>query len=122
MLTETVKVSTVAAVTEITDWLEFIELAEEWNELATATSDLPFYRHEFFRIWLEQFGAGAKLKILILRNQAGQLTAALPLMSETTSMYGLPLQQLISTANPHSCRFDLLALDKEMAAKAFWLH
>ncbi len=98
-------------------------LAPEWNALVEATSNELFYRHEFLRIWIDNFAPSAHLRILTLRDSQGQLTAALPLMAERATMYGIPVRQLSGTANPHSCRFDVIAQEPEVAAAMFfaWL-
>src|SRR5262249_14114742 len=77
-------------------------------------------RHEFIRIWVDNFASNAKLKILTGRNRDGKLVAALPLMVERSSICGLPVRQLVSTANSHSCRFDMIAEDRESAGKKFF--
>ena len=101
----------------------FVRLADEWNSLVEATTDEPSYRHEFLRIWIDNFAPGADLRILTLRGADGALTAALPLMAERASVYGVPVRQLSGTANTHSCRFDMIARDPVAAAAAFvaWL-
>jgi CelD/BcsL family acetyltransferase involved in cellulose biosynthesis len=101
----------------------FVRLASEWNSLVEATSDQVFYRHEFLRIWIDNFAPGAELRILTLRDGDGRLTAALPLIAERASVYGVPVRQLSATANPHSCRFDVIAREPAAAAAAFvaWL-
>jgi CelD/BcsL family acetyltransferase involved in cellulose biosynthesis len=107
----------------VRDRASFVALAAEWNSLVEATRDEPFYRHEFLRIWIDNFAPGADLRILTLRDSDGELTAALPLMAERASVYGVPVRQLSATANPHSCRFDMIARDPPAAAAAFvaWL-
>ncbi len=111
------------SVQEVTDRAGFMALEPEWNALVEATSNELFYRHEFLRIWIDNFAPSAQLRILTLRDSEGRLTAALPLMAERVTMYGIPVRQLSATANPHSCRFDLIAQDPEAAATMFlaWL-
>src|SRR5207248_8920621 len=46
----------------------------------------------------------------------------LPLLQQKTSFYGIPLSELTSTANAHSCRFDLIARDPAAAGRAFFEH
>jgi CelD/BcsL family acetyltransferase involved in cellulose biosynthesis len=109
-------------VQEVTDRTGFMALASEWNALVEATGNELFYRHEFLRIWIDNFAPHAQLRVLTLRDAQGQLTAALPLMAERVAMYGIPVRQLSATANPHSCRFDLVAREPEVAAAAFLAH
>ncbi|WNG16327.1 GNAT family N-acetyltransferase [Cystobacter fuscus] len=109
-------------VVEVTDRAAFMALEPEWNALVQATADEPFYRHEFFRIWIDDFAPEARLRVLTLRDGEGRLTAVLPLMAERASLYGVPARQLSATANPHSCRFDLVAREPAEAAAAFFAH
>ncbi|MFY0575434.1 hypothetical protein ACN28S_14650 [Cystobacter fuscus] len=109
-------------VVEVTDRAAFMALEPEWNALVQATADEPFYRHEFFRIWIDDFAPEARLRVLTLRDGEGRLTAVLPLMAERASLYGVPGRQLSATANPHSCRFDLVAREPAEAAAVFFSH
>jgi len=117
------KLTPAPSVQEVSDRAGFMALAPEWNALVEATSNELFYRHEFIRIWIDNFAPSARLRILTLRDSEGRLTAALPLMAERATMYGIPVRQLTGTANPHSCRFDLIAREPEAAAAMFfaWL-
>lgn len=93
-------------------------LRSEWNALVSRTDDQIFYRHEFIETWLNHFASG-KWRILVLRDTAGVLVAALPLLRRWASLHGLPLRQLRAAANPHSGRFDLIADQPEQASAAF---
>jgi CelD/BcsL family acetyltransferase involved in cellulose biosynthesis len=108
---------------EIRDRAAFIALEQEWNALVAETDDQVFFRHEFFRVWLDNFAPEGKLRLLLLRGPGGRLEAALPLYELRVPWYGLPVRQLCSTANLHSCRFDLLARDPVAASDALvaWL-
>lgn len=116
------KTSNLMEVQEVTDRTTFIGLETEWNTLVKATTQEPFYRHEFIRTWIDNFAPKSQLKVLTGRNQEGRLIAALPLMAEYVSMYGLPVKQLVSTCNTHSCRFDMVAEDGEVAGQQFFTH
>jgi CelD/BcsL family acetyltransferase involved in cellulose biosynthesis len=107
-------------IAEIHDRDTFISLQAEWDALAHDTSDLPFYRHEFFRIWLDNFAPRADLRVLVGRDPESKLVAALPLMREQTRLLGLPARQLVSVANDHTPRFDMLALDPQAAGRSFF--
>jgi CelD/BcsL family acetyltransferase involved in cellulose biosynthesis len=100
----------------------FLALADDWNALAERCDDQLFYRHDFFRLWLAHFADADALRILVLRDGGGRLTAVLPLLALRTRMYGIPLRELRAVANVHSCRFDLLADDPAGAADAFVAH
>jgi CelD/BcsL family acetyltransferase involved in cellulose biosynthesis len=95
-------------------------MEEDWNALVEATSDAPFYRHEYIRSWVDHFAPGAALKILTGRDRTGTLVATLPLVAERGFLYGLPVRRLVSPTNVHSYRFDLIALDRRSAARAFF--
>src|SRR5689334_1722291 len=102
------KSAPVMIVDEVTDRESFLALADEWNQLVENTRDELFYRHEFIRVWIENFAPDAKIKILVGRDRSGRLVAALPLMEEVSSLFGLPVRQLVATANEHSARFDMI--------------
>src|SRR4051812_6574547 len=109
-------------VAEVNDRVAFLALEREWNALVEAVGDTLFYRHEFLRIWMDNFAPRTKPRILTARDAGGRLVAALPLMEERAFLYGVPVRQLVATANPHSCRFDVIALDAEAAGGAFFEH
>ncbi|WP_338865825.1 GNAT family N-acetyltransferase [Myxococcus stipitatus] len=106
-------------VVEVDGRADFMSLEPEWNALVESTSDEVFYRHEFIRIWLDNFAPGARLRVLTLRDGAGRLSAVLPLWEERTTLYGVPVRQLSCAANAHSCRFDLVAREPDAAAAMF---
>jgi CelD/BcsL family acetyltransferase involved in cellulose biosynthesis len=115
------KPETQMEVSEVRERASFAALEKEWNELVSATLNQPFHRHEFIRIWLDNFAPGKPIRILVARAN-GRLVAALPLIEQQTSFFGVPVRQLSSAANVHSCRFDLLAENPEVAARAFFQH
>lgn len=97
----------------------FLALESEWNALVEASGALPFLRHECIRAWLFNFAPSSRLVILVSRDAAGKLVAALPLVLERSLLCGLPARQLVSAANTHSSRFDLIAMDPRGAGRAF---
>lgn len=110
------------SVSEIRARAAFVALEEEWNALVRQTDDQIFYRHEFIRVWLDNFAPGSNFRVLTLRDEAGELEAVLPLVEQKVWMYGIPVRELCAAANLHSCRFDLVAKDPERAAAAFMAH
>ncbi len=117
-----IKAPPVMAVTEVMGRSDFMALEKEWNTLAESTCGEPFYRHEFIRTWIDNFAPDAKLSILTGRNEAGRLVAAFPLMRARSLVCGFPTRQTVSIANPHSCRFDMLAEDGIAAGETFFAH
>ena len=101
----------------ITDRARFVALQEEWDALVERTDDQVFYRHAFFRVWLDNFAPRADLRVFTVRDGTGRLVAALPLLWARMRLHGVPVRVLAACANEHSCRFDLLAEDGEAAAK-----
>jgi len=110
------------AVAEVGDRAGFMALERRWDALCEAQGDVLFQRHGWIRIWLDNFAPTARLRILTAVDENGELSAVLPLMEERTFWYGVPLRQLVSTANPHACRFDLLARDATAAGEAFFTY
>ncbi|WP_199724573.1 GNAT family N-acetyltransferase [Corallococcus sp. AB011P] len=109
-------------VAEVRSLAAFNALEAEWNALVKRADDQVFYRHEFVRCWLENFAPGAALRILTARNALGMLVAVLGLQEEQGHQYGVPVRQLSSLTNKHSCRFDLVAEEPRHAAVAFLSH
>jgi CelD/BcsL family acetyltransferase involved in cellulose biosynthesis len=109
-------------VSEVKDLAAFDALEAEWNDLVTRTDDQVFYRHEFVRCWLRHFAPEGRLRILTGRDAEDRLVAVLPLQAKYGRQYGLPVRQLLSLTNKHSCRFDLLAEDPRRAGTAFLAH
>ncbi|MEA2573724.1 MAG: hypothetical protein QOH93_1022, partial [Chloroflexia bacterium] len=119
----TSRITTVALkVSEVNSRTGFMQLQDEWNTLVCATMDLPFYRHEWFRIWLDNFAPGAHLRILVARDADSRLVGALPLIEERASLTGAPVRCLSAAANEHTPRFDVIAERPEEAAVAFVEH
>lgn len=116
------KLLPIIKVVEVVDRPTFMSLEKEWNVLVKASQNEPFYRHEFIRTWIDNFAPRDKLKILTGRDNFGKLVAVLPLVIKREPMYSLPVWQLISPTNVYSCRFDLIAEVKEIAAKAFFFY
>ena len=109
-------------VSEVRDLAGFDALEAEWNDLVRHTDDQVFYRHEFLRCWLRHFAPKGRLRILTGRDAEGRLVAVLPLQAKPGKQYGMPVRQLLSLTNKHSCRFDLLAEDPRRAGTAFLGH
>jgi CelD/BcsL family acetyltransferase involved in cellulose biosynthesis len=111
-------------VSEVRDRAEFGRMEKEWDALldASPARGTVFLRHAFLRIWIDNFAPRARLRVLVARDGAGTLQAALPLMEARMRFYGVPVRALRSTSNPHSCRFDLVAIDGAKAASAFFRH
>ena len=110
-------------VSEVRERSAFVALEPEWNALVAETDDQLFYRHEFIRTWIDNFAANATMRVLTARDDEGRLEATLPLVERKASMYGVPVREISGAANAHSCRFDLIAREPEIAARAFvdWL-
>ena len=112
-------------VVEVADRAAFLALEHEWNALVAQTHDALFFRHEFVRVWLDNFApasADTQHVVLTLRGTDGRLEAALPLVLRRGSLNGVPVRELCAAANAHSCRFDLLARRPAEAAQAFLAH
>ncbi|HME92563.1 MAG TPA: GNAT family N-acetyltransferase [Myxococcaceae bacterium] len=106
----------------LADRASFAALEDPWNALVEATSAQPFHRHEFIRIWIDNFAPRQPLRILAVQDGRGGLTGALPLLERRSHILGMPVRQLAAAANVHSCRFDLIASEPERAARALFAH
>ena len=109
-------------VSEVTDRAGLGRMEREWDALldASPARGTVFLRHAFLRIWIDNFAPRKKLRVLVARDRAGTLQAALPLVEQPMRFYGVPVRALLSASNPHSCRFDAVARDAGRAAEAFY--
>jgi CelD/BcsL family acetyltransferase involved in cellulose biosynthesis len=109
-------------ITTITDMAGFNALHRQWNSLVTAHNNSLFLRHEFLRVWYESFAARKPVRILTGWSAEKRLLAALPLMQQRGSIRGMPVKQIVALSNAHSCRFDMISENPEVAGQAFFRH
>jgi CelD/BcsL family acetyltransferase involved in cellulose biosynthesis len=76
----------------------------EWDKLADRVEAPPWLRPGWISAWMEAFGKGSALEILVQRD-AGRLVALVPLLSRRGA--------LVSPANWHTPEFGLLADDTQ---------
>ncbi|MDR0967053.1 MAG: GNAT family N-acetyltransferase [Myxococcales bacterium] len=100
---------TAQAEVEIGDVSAFLRLRERWDELVCQNPlDAPFLRHDFLRLWLENFAPDARLSLWTV-GQDRRLDLALPLIERRGLFRGVPARVWRAPVNVHSCRFDLIA-------------
>lgn len=90
------------------DFDSFLRLEPIWNELLEKSgTTFPFVTHEWVRTWIEYFGAGQRLHVLLVK--AGRTVVGIvPLMLRQGWMYGLPVTRLQSIHNVYTERFDFI--------------
>lgn len=70
-------------ITEITSFEEFIKLQFEWNELLEqCENDSVFLRHEWFKVWWQNFNSNKNLLVILVREKRVLIGIA-PLMLVT---------------------------------------
>jgi CelD/BcsL family acetyltransferase involved in cellulose biosynthesis len=108
-------------VAEISELDDFLALGPEWDALLDESDcDLPFLRHDWFRLWWSHFGAGRRLSVLTAR-RSGLLALALPMMEERERWFPAALVKLRSLTNAHSFRFQIpLRRGEEGSVRAAW--
>ena len=110
-------------VEEFTGGVEVIErLSVEWRKLcAEGRCAQPFFQPEWIAAYLRAFAADQTLIVFTVRRQ-GRLRAVLPLITEFTTLHGVPVRKLRSPSNVYSCRFDLVvnAGDESEVVNALW--
>ena len=111
-----------APVIEVNERSSFVALEHEWNALVDAIRPEPFHRHEFIRVWLDNFAPQKQWRILTARDSQGKLASVLPLVAGSASIFGVPVRKLSAAANVHSCRFDLISSNPKEAGRAFFEH
>ncbi len=101
-------------VTELTGGVEVIErLAVEWRTLCSeGKCAQPFFQPEWIAAYLRAFATDKQLIVFTVRRH-GELRAVLPLITEITTLHGIPVKKLRSPSNVHSCRFDLVVGDED---------
>jgi CelD/BcsL family acetyltransferase involved in cellulose biosynthesis len=97
-------------------------ISSEWNALAERTCDEPFFRHEFVQTWFENFSPRAPLRVLAAHDSSGRLAAVLPMFEQRGRVSGVPVKIWAAPNNTHSARFDLIAENRDAAARAFLLY
>lgn len=103
-----------AAQVEVGDFAAFLRLRERWDELiADNPLDAPFLRHDFTRLWIENFASPEQLSVWTVR-RGGHLSLALPLLKSTRLFRGLPARVWRAPVNVHACRFDLIAPARDL--------
>ena len=96
-------------------------IAQGWEALAAELRAEVFHRYPFVRLWLDTFAARLRWRILTV-HRGGELDAVLPLVEQRATLFGVPVRQLSSASNAHSCRFDLLARAPTAAAEVLIDH
>lgn len=110
-------------VTVVSSYRELLGLEPLWNGLCErAGIDHPFLTHEWIRSWWECFGPDEGLRVLVMRDGTRPV-GLVPLMADTTRIYGVGLSRLGFPWNAHTPRLDLLVPDRrEEAFEALWRH
>jgi len=101
---------------------DFSALERDWNSLVTSHNNSLFFRHEFLSLWFESFARRERLEILTGWSPERRLVAALPLMQKRASIRGIPVRQIVASSNSHSCRFDMIAENPQVAGEVFFGH
>ncbi len=105
--------------------VEILEaLAPPWRALCDeGRCTDPFYRPEWIAAHLRAFEPGAKLRVVVVRED-GRPRLILPLVEERATLRGFPIRRLRAAAGVHSCRFDLIcgAGDPGPWVDALWSH
>lgn len=109
------------AVELVTEYSRLVALDAEWNDaVERAQVTYPFLRHEWIRSWWEAFGAGKQLHVVVVRIQ-GRIVGIAPLMRESVSMYGIPVQRIRLIQNDHTPRIDFIVTsDAERVYRVIW--
>lgn len=108
---------------ECVDRSGFSALEPQWDRLLQRTGhDAPFYRHEFIRVWADNFAARAPLHVVTARDEDG-LRAALCLVERRRWFHGAPVRMLCGATNVYGERFDLIAHPEDQEGiLAVWRH
>ncbi len=99
-------------------------VSEEWHALcAEAGATEPFYKPEWMTSYVRAFSSDPVV-LLAVRDLTGRVVALLPMTAGRARQYGMPITNLIGTANVHSARFDCVCIEgieRESVLRAAWL-
>lgn len=109
------------AVEVIGDFGELLRVQPQWRELLEASGiEHPFLTPEWLLSWWECFGAGRRLRVVLVR-RAGRLVGFAPLMLGREWRYGLPVRRLGSLYNHHVPRSGwIVAPQAHGVVEAIW--
>ena len=97
-------------VTVISDYREFLELTDEWDQLLKMSqSNCVFLTHTWLRCWWEVYGGADRLFVLCAR-RGGRLVGAAPLRIEETTFRHLPVKRLAFMVNGSAPDADFIAV------------
>ncbi len=97
-------------VTVISDYQEFLELADQWDQLLDASSsNCVFLTHRWLRCWWEVYRGANKLFILCARRD-GRLVGVAPLRIEESTFRHLPVRRLAFMVNGSAPDADFIAV------------
>lgn len=101
----------------------FRALGPLWDGVVEAAAiGHPFLGHAWARVWWECFGAGRRLRVLLVR-EGTEVTALAPLLIEETRMCGLPVRRIGLLHNDHTPLCDVvLARRPAESCAAIWDH
>jgi CelD/BcsL family acetyltransferase involved in cellulose biosynthesis len=87
----------------------FLKLRPAWDRaLLTGPDPAPALEHDFLRLWLESFAAGAEPVTVVVR-RSGLVQAALSLLiDDERALGGVPLRVARAAGNSHATRGGLL--------------
>lgn len=108
----------------ISSYREMVDLEPVWHELyRRAEVHHPFLSHEWLRTWWECFGAPEGLRILLVRDDAGEPVGLVPLVADRARMLGLGLSRLGLPWNVHTPRLGLVVAERhEEVYGLLWEH
>ncbi len=88
---------------------QFLNIEKEWNELVGhSLNDIPFLRHEWIKLWWNNFvEPEEKIQIVLVRDN-GKLIAGAPFLFTTEKGYVLTYRVLKLMVNSHSYRSDIV--------------
>jgi CelD/BcsL family acetyltransferase involved in cellulose biosynthesis len=107
----------------ITSLTELANLEPIWNDLLEkADIDHPFLEYLWIRTWLECFGTGSTLRILLV-TAADEPIAIAPLILTTVRLHGIRVRRLGFPYNSHVPRAGfIVARGRDEAYPAIWKH
>lgn len=105
---ERVNPNNVYTVEVVEDFQEFIELEKSWNSLlAGSYTDMPYLRHEWFRILWKYYGGDFRPRIYIVR-KSDEVCVIAPMIEVKSKKLFLSNKGLSSMTNERTNRCDII--------------
>jgi CelD/BcsL family acetyltransferase involved in cellulose biosynthesis len=98
----------------ISDPKAFADLRTDWNQLlARSLTNTIFLTWEWISAWWEVFGEGTDIFVVTVRDKAGRLVGAAPLIVRRSKCYRFPVKEMTFIGIGHADQQDFLIVQRD---------